>query len=709
MKVNKQIAALVLTGVLAAGSSLSAFAAAAPDGHTDASQTPAAANGAYAAWQERWETMKNDWTQVSLSPGSDDTQMNFAWYSKAQTVPFRVASDAAMTQNVQEQTITGKTAVTDSEGTQYYSCKATASNLKPGTYYYQIGNQAATKFEVQDSSDGFSFIYVGDPQIGSSNSAKGQDTPEFYAAQSAAVCNDSFNWNNTLNEALKRDSDASFVLSAGDQIQTTKKKAPKQDATKSEIEYTGYLSPDALDSLPVATTVGNHDADNANYTYHFNTANASELGSNGVVGGDYYFTYGNALFLMLNTQNTNTAEHKQFIEQAIKACPDAKWRIVTLHQDIYGSAEHSNEPEITNLRYQLVPYFEEYDIDAVMTGHDHAYSRSQILKGGQKTVDYSSKDFSAMLKVDSDAGENPESRFVAPENILPNATDDAQRTYLNYLQAVMDKDAVQQTDGNTVVNPDGILYMTANSSSGSKYYDLVPRMQSYIAKRWQEDVPTYSIVDMTDDSLTINTYRTDNGQAIDDAFTIKKTEESALPFTDVSKSDWFYNAVQYTYQNKLFTGMNATTFAPNIPMSRAMLVQVLYNMAGKPEVSGTSPFHDVGNAWYATAVTWASQNGLVFGTSKNTFSPESDVTREQTAAILQRYMQKTGKDTSASADLSQYPDADAVSSWAQDAMQWAVGSGLIDGVKKQDGTVTLSPRDSSTRAQIAQMLYNFFR
>lgn len=134
----------------------------------------------------------------------------------------------------------------------------------------------------------------------------------------------------------------------------------------------------------VATTVGNHDADNANYTYHFNTANASELGSNGVVGGDYYFTYGNALFLMLNTQNTNTAEHKQFIEQAIQACPDAKWRIVTLHQDIYGSAEHSNEPEITNLRYQLVPYFEEYDIDAVMTGHDHAYSRSQILKGGKR-------------------------------------------------------------------------------------------------------------------------------------------------------------------------------------------------------------------------------------------------------------------------------------------------------------------------------------
>lgn len=92
--------------------------------------------------------------------------------------------------------------------------------------------------------------------------------------------------------------------------------------------------------------------------------------------------------------------------------------------------------------------------------------------------------------------------------------------YLNYLNAVMDKDAIEDTEkGETVVNPDGILYMTANSSSGSKYYDLVPRMQSYIANRWQEDVPTYSVIDVTDNTFTINTYRTDNDQKIDETFT----------------------------------------------------------------------------------------------------------------------------------------------------------------------------------------------
>ena len=192
VKVKKQIAALVMTGVLAAGG-VPAFAAAAPDGHTDAQTTPEAQNGVYAQWQEQWETLKDDWTQVSLSPGADQTQMNFAWYSKTGNVAFRVAADKEMSQSVQQVTVQGTEGPKDKAGTQYYSCKATASNLTPGTYYYQIGDGEPVAFEVQDSSDGFSFIYVGDPQIGSSNELKCTDTEEFYAAQSASVCNDSFN------------------------------------------------------------------------------------------------------------------------------------------------------------------------------------------------------------------------------------------------------------------------------------------------------------------------------------------------------------------------------------------------------------------------------------------------------------------------------------------------------------------------------------
>lgn len=540
MRRKKRVIIALLTATIATMTAVPVFAAAPPDGKTDASSTPAAANGAWEAWMEQWEEKKGDWTIVSLSPGTNETEMNFSWYSESPNAVLTVSQNEDMSQPLQQIPIQGQAGpvkVEDGVETNYYVCQTTVKDLVPGTYYYQVDQREVESFTVRDSQDAFSFIFIGDPQIGSSNELKGTDTEEFYQAQSDAVRNDSFNWNHTLNQALAKSPNASFVVSAGDQIQTTKKKAPNESVANSEIEYTGYLLPEALTSLPVATTVGNHDADNPNYTYHFNVPNESELGSNGIAGGDYYYTYGDALFIMLNTQDTNAAEHKKFIEETVAANPDKTWRIVTLHQDIYGSGEHSNEPEITNLRYTLVPYFEQYDIDVVLTGHDHIYSRSEILQGGKKTVEYTDEQFEEQLDKDMDAGENPEGRYIAVANIKDDTTDPDERAYLDYLKAVMDEDAIEQvnTDGQAVVNPEGILYMTANSSSGSKYYDLVPRMQSYIAARWQEDVPTYSVVDITDESFTITTYRTDNNEKIDDSFTILKTaEEQQTPTVSYS-------------------------------------------------------------------------------------------------------------------------------------------------------------------------------
>ena len=599
------ISALALT--LSATNVAPVFASAAPDGKTNAADIAQTmgTTAQWNRWEKEWETLKNDWTQISLSPGSNATELNFAWYTPKQTnddhsnanVPKLIIGEGHNMKNAKvyeaEQTavkdeqdnngetynsnkvtatelnfawytpkqtnddhsnanvpklIIGEghnmknakvyeaeqTAVKDEQdnnGETYNSNKVTATGLKENkTYYYSYdnGNGYTKPAEyTTKSTNNFSFAFVGDPQIGSSNELKGKDTKEFYDAQSNAVKSDAFNWSSTLNAALeKTDDQLSFVVSAGDQIQTTKKKLPNKDVSKSEIEYTGYLSPEALKSLPVATTVGNHDADNANYTYHFNRTNASELGSNKVVGGDYYFKYGNALFIMLNTQDTNVAEHKQFIEQTVAANKDCKWRIVTLHQDIYGSAEHSNEPEITNLRYQLTPIFEQNDIDAVLTGHDHAYSRSKMLLGGTKANDYTDDEFDAELEKDMDAGENPTTKTVAPGNIKNDSTDEKDQKYLTYLKSIMDEKAIEtvKKQGSSVINPEGVLYMTAGSSSGSKYYDLVPRQQTYIAHRWQEDVPTYSVVDVTENSLTINTYRTDNDEKIDETFSITKSK-----------------------------------------------------------------------------------------------------------------------------------------------------------------------------------------
>ena len=531
----KKAAAAAMTATILATSATVLQAAAPPDGHTNAQDTVEAYGGAYSNWMTKWNsTISKDREQISLSPGSDNSSLNFAWYTKKVSgiQKLKIAEDKRLT-NATVYEAKQTEAVTDKDDTTYVSNKVTATDLKADTTYYysyqKDGQWTAPEKYTTDNGSKFSFIFVGDPQIGSSNELKGAATEEFYNAQSAAVANDAFNWNTTLNQAMEKTGNkASFVLSSGDQIQSTKKKSPNKAAWGSEIEYSGYLSPDVLKNLPVATTVGNHDADNANYTYHFNTANASELGSNGKVGGDYWFKHDNALFIMLNTQDTNVEEHKQFIEQTVVANKDCKWRIVTLHQDIYGSAEHSNEPEITNLRYQLAPIFEDNKVDVVLTGHDHAYSRTQILKGGHKTTEYTDDDFDPMLDKDMDAGENPDTVYTAKGNIKADTTDPSEKAYLNYLNQVMDKDAIQQVTkkGTTVFNPTGILYMTAGSSSGSKYYDLVPRQQSYIANRWQQDVPTYSVIDITDTTFTINTYRTDTEEKIDETFSIAKVNES---------------------------------------------------------------------------------------------------------------------------------------------------------------------------------------
>lgn len=496
------------------------IANAAPDGKTLAETTSAAANGKYNDWKLKWAKISNDWTQVSLTPGADETMMNFAWYSKKgchETLRFGIDKSLSDSKVITP-------TVTDAQK-GYISNKATASSLKPNTtYYYKIGDREINSFKTSDINS-FNFVFVGDPQIGSSNAMKAKkpediQAPKFATAQYEAVANDTFNWNHTLEMALKHsDTLPSFVLSAGDQIQTNAKKVG--DPTISEIEYAGYLSPDILKSLPVATTVGNHDADNPNYTWHFNTPNNSNLGSNGIVGGDYYFCHGNALFMMLNTQGTNTAEHKKFIEETIAANPDCKWKIITLHQDIYGSAEHSNEPEITNLRYELVPIFGANGIDVVLSGHDHAYSRSYILQGAQKNTAYTDKEFSTQLDKDIDNGDSKTNLYVAPMNILNTTSDKEEIAYLNYLDTIMDKKAVVSKE-NKVYNPKGILYITAGSASGSKYYDLTPRKQSYVASRWQEDIPTYSVVKIDDKSFTINSYRADTNEKIDKEMRIVK-------------------------------------------------------------------------------------------------------------------------------------------------------------------------------------------
>ena len=351
--------------------------------YTDSSVT--GADSGWAEWDAAWEETAADYTTVSLTPGADETQLNFAWYS--------VKTDSAATPIVHFGT--DKDNLTAYEGTSgdvdqeltgdtaYEYNHVTVTDIEPGTtYYYTVeknGEQTdVCEYTTQDTTESVKILYVGDPQIGAS---KGQTqdgaelTNESGAANTAAE-NDGFSWNRTLNTALEQNSDVSFVISAGDQVNKT--------GEAKEEEYAAYLKADALSSLPVATTIGNHDSLNADYFYHFNNPNNTENGKT-AAGGDYYYSYGSGLFIVLNTNNYNVAEHQNTIEEAIAAYPDAKWRIVTIHQDIYGSGLDHSDTDGMILRTQLTPVFDANDIDVVLQGHDHTYSRTKLLYGDGQT------------------------------------------------------------------------------------------------------------------------------------------------------------------------------------------------------------------------------------------------------------------------------------------------------------------------------------
>ena len=186
-------------------------------------------------------------------------------------------------------------------------------------------------------------------------------------------------------------------------------------------------------------------------------------------------------------------------------------------------------------------------------------------------------------------------------------------------------------------------------------------------------------------------------------FVAEGSQGTQMPFTDVASGEWYYEAVQYVYDNELMNGMSATTFEPNSTTTRGMIVTMLYRLENEP-TAASAGFTDVAaGQWYTDAVNWAAANNIVNGYGDSQFGPTDTITREQMAAILYRYAQYKGYDVTASANLSAYTDAASVSSYAVSAMQWAVGEGLINGVTN----TTLVPGGSATRAQVAAILMRF--
>lgn len=470
------LSSAVLIGMCAAG--IPAKVVAATEHWNDAS----ASATKWEQWKNNWAAYSSNYEHVSLTPGSDETQLNYAWYSHTVETPkVRIAIKQNM-DGATEFEGTQTEAVTI-DGVKYYSNKVIVKNLKADTnYYYQVmqnGKWQDTETYTTKSFSEFSFLYVGDPQIGASKNQTSTEQEKMVsagnevsssAADNLAARNDGYNWNNILNDAVKDHSDVSFIVSAGDQV----------NAGKNEREYAAYLGADALTSLPVATTIGNHDSVSNQYSLHFNNPNAfSSKDANYIqgqteAGTDYYYSYGNVLFIVLDTNNYNCATHENVMKKAISENKDAKWRIVVFHQDIFGSGYDHSDSDGMVLRTQLTPLMDKYDIDVVLQGHDHTYSRTYQLQGDGKDHTAYGKD------VDMKSAD-----YITQNNCYQ---------------------IVDDTESGTVVNPKGTVYLEANSATGSKFYNLIASKQDYISERSQTWTPSYSVVTVTDNSFSVKTY-----------------------------------------------------------------------------------------------------------------------------------------------------------------------------------------------------------
>ncbi len=187
-------------------------------------------------------------------------------------------------------------------------------------------------------------------------------------------------------------------------------------------------------------------------------------------------------------------------------------------------------------------------------------------------------------------------------------------------------------------------------------------------------------------------------------------------YIDVKQMDWYVRPVAYMHRLGLMNGIRENEFAPGAKMTRGMLVTMLYRMttngssaneeswAGAPGDNKAADFVDVrAGIWYSEAVNWAAQNGVVNGLTADRFAPDDNITREQLAAVLYRYAQYKGYDVSARGDLGRFLDGKTASAWAQEPIQWAVGSGLMDGV----GEGLIAPFKEANRAEVATMIMRF--
>ncbi|MET9222077.1 MULTISPECIES: metallophosphoesterase family protein [unclassified Streptomyces] len=409
-------------------------------------------------------------TSIILGVGANETQRTVTWYSSADTAQVIQAAPTATLVNGE---FPADAATFDAIGganiatSGGFNRHATITGLKENTAYSyrvgSVGNWSQTyAFKTQDFEGDYDFLFYGDPQIGSSGN----------------LAKDQAGWKDTLDVSLAANPNAELLVSGGDQVETA----------NTEAQWDSFLAPDKLRQYPWAATIGNHDVGGKAYEQHLYTPNTDRSapyyangnpGSN-TSGGDYWYIYKDVLFIDLNSNSYAASSggggdeaHVKYVTDIInKHGSEAKWKVLTYHHAIYSPASHAKDSDNKQRRTDFTTAFSQLGVDVVLQGHDHSYSRSYLIKNGQK----------------ADAAEQPGQADVYP-------------------------------------GPGGVLYVTANSASGSKYYDITkpdssgtgvtgqgpdplnPDSYWYNSVQNQEHVRSYVKVQVRNDKLVVENLR----------------------------------------------------------------------------------------------------------------------------------------------------------------------------------------------------------
>jgi hypothetical protein len=462
-------------------------------------------------------------THITLTPGEDAEKMNFAWFTEAGSTNTAILQ--LMPGTGSEVEFTG---VNDTGVHGFNTNKVTVTGLASNTTYtYRVGDgdednwSRSYTFKTYNPDGKYSVIAVGDPQIGSSGD-KGQWVKTVPAA---------------IAQAEKTGGGPAFLLSAGDQTNYCNVMTQLED----------YLAPPELRNLPVAVTLGNHDVVEVDTKFEpdgvmdkvYNWPNHNDLKNSEVddptllrAGGDYYFKYGNTLYISINTNVKDTTVHKEFLAQAIESYPDATWKIALFHHNIYGGGSHSSPKgyaDSYNMQDKWGPFLDKYGINLAINGHDHVYARSRFMQ------------------------DNEVVKYQMPTILDINETN-----------------ATSPNPG-TFIQPKGIQYM-ALSGATAKFYAL--EKQSWVAYGHEQDNKAqYSVMTIDGESLTFSTYRAEDNMPID-AITLKKTADLAdlqslipgmklVPRENITTASWDAFQQKIT-EAEAITGASSSTEVHNM-------------------------------------------------------------------------------------------------------------------------------------------------